>query len=1208
MKIKELFYKQIDREIKGVIKVGQDDAENTWQELEEYVVTSELERYMNRFFDAYKRGLYGNTDQMGVWISGFFGSGKSHFLKILSYLLEDKKVLDGQGGERSASSFFTSTTKVDEEKLKQKIQEISAFSSDVDVILFNIDSKSGEDSKLNKEAIKDVFMKVFNDYLGFCGSIPFLAQFERKMDMDGDYDRFREKFREINGTSWEEAREDFYFIQDEIVETVVSLGIMSESEAWNWAENAPSSYSVSSDQFAEYVRKYCESKGDNHHILFLVDEIGQYIADDSKLMLNLQTVTEDIGTACRGKVWILVTSQQDIDSITKTMREDFSKIQGRFDTRIALSSANVDEVIRRRILYKKESAASLLKKVYARYESVIKNIMTFSDGTPEMPLYKNADDFAEVYPFIPYQFKLLGSVLTAIRQFSSSGKHLADGERSMLALFKEAAQNYENEEEEILIPFHAFYSALDDFIDHTHRIVITQASKNMGLRAFDVELLKVLFMMKHVNYFKCNVENLTTLMISKITEDRLALGRQVEESLRALCDEMLVQKNGDEYVFLTNEEQEAENIIRNISIDPAETVNYVAQLAFEEVIVLPNNKYKYNNRYQFTFHQKIDDRFYRNHPSNTIGLHLLTAYSGESDDLALGMLSAAEKSVVVRLSDDYAYLSETEEMKKIESFLNKPDLTNLLDYDVIRANKQKERNERSKRASDYVRMALETADFYVNGEKILSKTKDVTARVNEAFGKLVASEYSKLKDMETEPAQSDILEVLKKNKTQMTLDLSGVREPDQDALREMLGAIQYAGKTGAKFSIKQALDKFRLAPYGYLEEDVEYLIAVLYKKGQISLKMNSVLYSPANIAAEDIFSYLTKREYREKVLLEIKEMPKSRWIKAVKDVVRDFFGRSVVTDDSDTLMRDFKSYGEQKKQTLEKILQEEYGKGSVLPGRNILEEARQLLEDTCKIENPMAFYRKIFELYGAFDEVSVDLGDLQAFLGGVQKEKYKKACRTLALYEASQNYIVDSEINHYALQLREIQKVEKPYGLIQKMEEYDRLLSEAISELLGRDAGQILQEIRADRNIVMESIQNDRPYAGLLRKEFEESFQKLIDKLKSVGDMAVQHGIPSESSALLQNCLDRIAREEILYQKELASKRQRGGNEDPNGKGAEESRQVVQVKRTIPMTMRTLLGNRTYTICTEEEVDAFVEEIRRELKERLEEGAVIKLN
>lgn len=83
-------------------------------------------------------------------------------------------------------------------------------------------------------------------------------------------------------------------------------------------------------------------------------------------------------------------------------------------------------------------------------------MITFSEGTPDMPLYKDAEDFAEVYPFIPYQFKLLGNVLTSVRQYSSSGKHLADGERSMLALFKEAAEKYENEREGILVPFNAF--------------------------------------------------------------------------------------------------------------------------------------------------------------------------------------------------------------------------------------------------------------------------------------------------------------------------------------------------------------------------------------------------------------------------------------------------------------------------------------------------------------------------------------------------------------------------------------------------------------------------------------------------------------------------------------------------------------------------------------------------------------------------------
>ena len=116
-----------------------------------------------------------------------------------------------------------------------------------------------------------------------------------------------------------------------------------------------------------------------------------------------------------------------------------------------------------------------------------------------MPLYKDSEDFAAVYPFIPYQFKLLGDVLTSVRQYSSSGKHMADGERSMLALFKEAADYYKEENEGLVVPFNAFYKAIDDFVDHTHRIVISQAQRNTRLDDFDVELLKVLFMIKHVN-------------------------------------------------------------------------------------------------------------------------------------------------------------------------------------------------------------------------------------------------------------------------------------------------------------------------------------------------------------------------------------------------------------------------------------------------------------------------------------------------------------------------------------------------------------------------------------------------------------------------------------------------------------------------------------------------------------------------------------
>ena len=1204
MNIRDMFFKEIDRDIKGVIKVGQSDDENIFQELDEYVVTSELEKYMDRFFAAYKRGVESRTDKMGVWISGFFGSGKSHFLKILSYILSNKVVMDDKGQSHAASSFFLEGVKVENESLKRKISEVSGWSDDVDVILFNIDSKSATDSKMNKEAVKDVFMKVFNDYLGYCGSIPFLADFERKLDNDGRYEEFKTKFEEINGSSWVESREDFYFIQDEIMETVVSLGIMSENEARNWTENAQSSYSLSIDKFAEYIRKYCESKGKDHHVLFLVDEIGQYIADDSKLMLNLQTVTEDLGTACKGNAWIIVTSQQDIDSITKTMGEDFSKIQGRFDTRIALSSANVDEVIRKRILYKKDTATVILKDLYGSHEFDIKGNITFSEGTPEMPLYADADEFAEVYPFIPYQFKLLGNVLTSVRQYSSSGKHLADGERSMLALFKEAAQKYENEREGVLVPFNAFYSALDDFIDHTHRIVITQAVRNSRLNSFDVELLKVLFMIKHVNNFSKNLENITTLMISNINEDRLDLGKKVEASLRVLCDELLVQKNGNEYIFLTNEEQEAEDAIRKINIDPTETVNYVAQVAFEEIIAMVNNKYRYNNRYQFSFNQKIDNRQYKSNQLSNIALHLLTAYSGEIDDLALSLKAATEKSVIVRLSDDYAYLSETEEMKKIESFLQRPDLASLNDYEIISATKRKERNDKAKRIKDYIRMALETADIYVGDGKIATKSKDVTARINEAFSKLIASEYSKLKDMTSEPAQSDILDVLRKNKTQMTLDLGDMAEPNADALKEMIAAIQYAGRTGAKFSIKQAFDKFMAAPYGYVEEDIEFLIATLYKKGQISLKMNSVIYSPASTSAEDAYKFITKREYREKILLEMKETPKTQWVKAVKDVIRDFFCRSVVSDDADALMRDFRNYGSSKKATIEDILRSDYGRDSKLPGKAVLEKAVRLIDDTCNISDPMTFYRRVDELFDDFDETSVELGDLNTFLGGVQKEKFMKACRTLAFYEASKNYISAAEIIENANQVKKIISLQKPYSFIPKLEQYEKMLGEAIVALLEEDAKRIEPDIYADRKLVMDSIEDDRPYAAALKKKFGDKFDELIEKLNTCKDIASLNGIPSESNALLQNSLDELKKTEHAYQLSIMPKEPADGGEKP----ATPVAPPVKVINTVPVTMRTLTGNRTYTFRTETEIDEFVEEIRKNLKSILGEDTVIKLS
>ena len=156
----------------------------------------------------------------------------------------------------------------------------------------------------------------------------------------------------MHNLNWVENRHKFKFHRDKVVEALVDIGFMSEKAAKDWNKTTIMPYEINIEGFAKLVKKYIDSKNENHHIVFLVDEMGQYIGDDIDLMLNLQTITEDLGTFCDGKVWIIVTSQQDIDSITEVVGEDFSKIQDRFDTRLNLTSANVDEVIKLRILQK----------------------------------------------------------------------------------------------------------------------------------------------------------------------------------------------------------------------------------------------------------------------------------------------------------------------------------------------------------------------------------------------------------------------------------------------------------------------------------------------------------------------------------------------------------------------------------------------------------------------------------------------------------------------------------------------------------------------------------------------------------------------------------------------------------------------------------------------------------------------------------------
>lgn len=1203
MKIKDMFLKSIDRDIKGVIKVGQGDEENIKQELEEYVVTRELQKHFAEFFSSYKRGIHGYTDKMGVWISGFFGSGKSHFLKILSYLLENKEV-----NGKAAIDYFIEDNKIVDPMVLADMK--LAASVPTDVVLFNIDSKSDMTGKHSKDAIVSVFLKVFNEMQGFSGSIPFLADLERRLVEEQQYEEFMRVFELKYGKPWKESRRKFDFIQDVIVDVLVEMEFMSEAAARNWCEKATEPYAISIENFAQMVKEYIDRKGENHHIVFLVDEIGQYIGDDSKLMLNLQTVTEDLGTACQGKVWIVVTSQQDIDSITQTKGNDFSKIQGRFDTRLSLSSANVDEVIKKRILEKNTTAEQTLNLLYEQKATIIKNLVVFNDSV-EKKLYADDQDFASVYPFVPYQFNLLGSVLTSIRTHGASGKHLSEGERSMLSLFKESAMKFMDQSAGTLIPFNVFYDALHQFLDHSHKGVITRALDNSFINpdkledCFAVNVLKTLFMIKYVNEIYANVDNITSLMIAHIDTDRIELKRQVEEALKVLERQMLIQKKGDIYVFLTDEEQEINREIDSQHVEMAEVISKVSELIFDDIFTEKRYRYPaFNGRYNFAFNAFVDDRPYKANQSHDIGIRVLTPSSDYgTDETTLRMISGQGNEILVVLPNDSAFLDEIRSALKIEKYLRLSTSSNLAKFEQIKDMKRSEMRERSGNARIFLIDALKNADIYVNGDKAQISAKEVTARINEALGRLVTTVYHKLSYIDTAMSEADIRALFKSDK-QLSLSLDGDGEPNIHALNDVLSFIAGNSAMHMKTSMKSIMDRFMRAPYGFVEDDVEWLVARLFKNGDIAFTVNGTSVTLLNKTDEEIMNYITKREFLEKLLTERREKATDNQKRAVREVMKECFGVTSVNDDDDTMMRSFQRYSGSVLNELEKF--EILYQSHPFPGQKVVAAGKALLRAVLQILSPSEFFKKIHAERDDYLDFAEDIEPVKLFFTGEQKNVFEKALRLMRIYNESKTFIVDEEIESVVDDIKAILTKEVPYSDIPKLPARLDRFTELYTKLLEDMAAPVAAAIEDAKQRVFDVL-NTKKYKDEFVNRYLQLFSEIREKARVCNNVAILQNIKVEADALKVRLLNELAKRD--EQIALEQIREKAKTDDQyTTPGEPDSTSVPpqpKVKKRKNISIKSVNVSTSWQIETPQDVDNYVAALKERILKELDEDTII---
>ena len=659
---------------------------------------------------------------------------------------------------------------------------------------------------------------------------------------------------------------------------------------------------MSIEQLVKEIKEYIDAKGKDFRLLFMIDEVGQYIGSDGSLMLNLQTIVEEIGSRCGGRVWVMVTSQEAIDSITKISGDDFSKIQGRFNTRLSLSSSSVDEVIKKRILAKNDNAANLLRLSYDKNSAVLKNLFTFNDAVLDLKGYAGEGDFIETYPFVPYQFRLMQNVLAQIRKHGNSGKHLSGGERSMLSGFQEAAQAIEDKDENALVPFSLFYNTVHTFLESAIRRVIdrcqTAADSHDGIEQYDVSILKLLYLIRYVDDIKANVDNITTLMVDDIRADKINMRKQIQESLDRLVSQNYIARNGDTYTFLTDDEQDIERDIRNTPVDSALIVQSIAQIVFGDLYI--SKKFKYG-KYDFPYDQIIDETTI-GQLTGAVRLRILTVASDlyTAGDQTLIMKSNVDNEAILLLSDKYPYFDDLENAAKIRRYVKSRNVAQLPEaiQHIIRG-KQQQASAYEKTAKEHISAAILEAKVYVSGETNSLKTSSVKDKIENALTSLVESVYSKLGYIKHNfDNDNELLQILNNANKQLTLG-GGVAVYNPEAVGEVEQYLELQGMKMLPTSMGDIQRRFSAIPYGWREIDIAAVIASL-----ISIQKATIQYGGSVIQPSDkhIPDYLRRKTEIDKTLVSRRTAISDALMKKSREFLKEYFNTMDLPSDEDGLI------------------------------------------------------------------------------------------------------------------------------------------------------------------------------------------------------------------------------------------------------------------------------------------------------------------
>ncbi|HXF72495.1 MAG TPA: BREX system P-loop protein BrxC [Actinomycetota bacterium] len=562
MKIKELFRNPIERRIEEVIKVDLGDEETVAYEISEYVVTEHIRRELERVLDAYQETITQPAEITNLWISGFFGSGKSSFAKVLGYLLENPSI----GGKPAAERFFE---RVSDDRLRALLGTIHAQAPSLAVF---VDLSSGRNVMREGESVVLPLYRALLERLDYSRDLT-LAELEFQLEGDGDLEAFEEAFAKVAGErgTWRDRR-NVALARNEASHALHLLrpGTYPSPDSWARGAREPE---VTANSFVERALELLRRRGRGAvRLVFVVDEVGQYVARSERRMFDLMGLAHAVQKE-RGRIFLAVTSQEKLEDVVESLegrRIELAKVRERFPLTVDLIPSDIEEVVARRVLDKRAEAAQQLRRVFQAHRNrLLANVRLDS---PARQREFSEEEFVRLYPLLPYQIQLFIDAVSAHRARGGGAPMLGGSNRTIIKLAQQMVVDPRTglAEAEVgaLATAAMGYDLLEAVLPNTSWRSEVEAVEARHPGGLEAPVAKAVAVLSGVKALKLEAGNLAALLHPAVDAESLRDG--VAQALRTLTEEEVLRATEEGYKLQSPEEKDWERERRGIDVRPAQ--------------------------------------------------------------------------------------------------------------------------------------------------------------------------------------------------------------------------------------------------------------------------------------------------------------------------------------------------------------------------------------------------------------------------------------------------------------------------------------------------------------------------------------------------------------------------------------------------------------------------------------------------------------